>query len=203
LGERYYYLNDYSTAITLFEKAASIPDNDYKKDGSVSIYNTMGLAYMNLNQIGDAEESYLKGLAIANERGIKVWQGILSGNLGNIYIKNGEVEKGRAMLRQDIKFSLARGARNPAAGALLRLAELSVQENNISEAEVLVDSALLLFKGKINNYRKSALYPTLSKINQSKGEWKEATMYLDSALRIKEDLLKTKVPIIENRFGKR
>lgn len=190
LGERYYYLNDYNTAINLFEKAVAIPDNSFKKDASISIYNTMGLAHLNLNEEEKAEQCYLEGLQIAKERGIPVWMAILSGNLGNIYIKNGNTKKGRAMLREDIKLSLARGARNPAAGAILRLAELSIQENNIEEAERLVDSALLLFKGKINDYRKSALFPTLSKIHQSKGEWKEAALYLDSTLHIKERLFK-------------
>lgn len=154
----------------------------------ISIYNTMGLCYRVQNRLKKAEECFSKGLEYAEKADVKVWTGILRGNMGNIALREGDIQKAKMLLHEDKKICLELGARNPAAGALLELAKISISEGNMALGEAQLDSALEVIKHRLNYRRKKAYYPLMSKIKAHKGDAQSAALYLDSALMVSDSL---------------
>lgn len=185
---KYYYFTDYHTSIYYLRQASADSSAQNRQNPPISIYNTLGLAYLNLEKLDTAELYFRKALDYAYKANSKVWIGNLSGNIGHVYIERGDLEKGEAMLRIDKDMCISVGAKNPAMGAYLELASLSIQKGNFAEAQKLVDSALLIVKGRVSFGRKRSLFPLLSKLYGYKGDWLKSAAYLDSTLMVTDSL---------------
>jgi adenylate cyclase len=187
IGSRYYALSDYHTAIHYLQKALESV-NPLDSSPMIGLQNTLGLAYLNLGQLEAAKTHFYKALFYAEKADIPVWIGNISGNLGHIFILQGDLEKGESLLIKDKTINLNRGAKGPAIGAMLELSGLYFQQGKILEAIAQKDSALLLMGYKVPFNRKKQLFPLLSKINSYQGNWKMAALYLDSTLLVRDSL---------------
>ncbi|HKK89443.1 MAG TPA: adenylate/guanylate cyclase domain-containing protein [Saprospiraceae bacterium] len=188
LGEKFYYLTDYQDAIRYLSEAAATVDPKNPLRPFISIYNTMGLCHSTQNQMSEAKECFLKALEYAENSGAKVWTGILRGNMGNIALREGNIERAKQLLHKDKEICLEVGARNPAAGALLGLAEISISERNMTLGEAQLDSALKVIRHRLNYRHKKAYYPLMSKIKAFDGDAFSSALYLDSALMVSDSL---------------
>lgn len=188
LGSKYYFLTDYTACIHYLNIALKDSNPRDSLNPLKTLYNTLGLAYLNQGKLDAARATLQKALDIAKLTNDQAWIGNLSGNLGHVYILQGEVEKGEALLRADKDISLSRGARNPGAGALVELAHLSFNKGKVELAEQQLDSAVAIFGNVIPFSRKESMFPLMSKLYAYRGQWKEAALYLDSSLLVKDSL---------------
>lgn len=188
LGEKYFYLTDYPNSIRFFNEASKVNNQWMPLHPNISIYNTKGLAHRSMGQIDSAEYCFIKALEFAKEAEAKVWIGTLSGNLGGIYIKKGDLKKGLELLRVDEKISQQRRSKSSAAGAMLEIARVSLLQGKVDEAIRLLDSSLLLTKGKIPYPRKRSFYQLKSDIHKYKGDYENALLYLDSTSIVRDSL---------------
>lgn len=203
VGEKFYYLTDYQQAINYLKEAADTYNPKDSLDPFISIYNTMGLAYRVQNKLKESEECFLIGLSYAERAGKKVWTGILRGNMGNIAVREGDIEKAKKLLHEDKEICLEVGARNPAAGALLELAKINISEGNMALGEAQLDSALEVIKYRLNYRRKKAYYPLMSKIKAYKGDAFASALYLDSALMVSDSLTRLDNSLQMHRLNQR
>jgi class 3 adenylate cyclase/tetratricopeptide (TPR) repeat protein len=188
-GEKYYYLTDYVSALRILDEARKI-NNTHRPRQVIPVYNTMGLCYRVQGKLKEAEETFLEGLEVARSLNSAVWEGIFSGNLGHIYLKQGEREKGIQMLRKDFNISLEKNVKQSAGGAMIELARLSIESGDIERGSRQVDTALQVLNKNVPMRRKKALYPLWSKIEGYKGNWQLASKFLDSALIVSDSLSK-------------
>ncbi|MBL7809535.1 MAG: tetratricopeptide repeat protein [Saprospiraceae bacterium] len=188
IGSRYYVLADYPTAIHYLQQALRSENPLDSIHPRIGIYNTLGLSCLNLGQLEAAKSHFYQALHLAEKVDNPVWIGNISGNLGHIFILQGDLEKGESLLVKDKMINLNRGAKGPAIGAMLELSGLYFKQGKIQEAIAQKDSALLLMGGQAPFNRKKVLFPLLSKINSYQGNWEMAALYLDSTLLIRDSL---------------
>lgn len=190
IGEKYYYLTDYPSAILYLQEADKVNNPLDPVHPKISIFNTMGLAYRLLDDLDNAEASFRKAIEYAKMVDSKAWIGNLSGNLGYVRVLKGDFAGGERLLQIDKNMSLARGSKNSASGALLQLAKMSVDNGNMKRGMEQVDSAFMLMKYNVPYHRKKTYYQILSKISAYQGAWKAAAVYLDSAIVVSDSLAK-------------
>ncbi|MBI1223793.1 MAG: tetratricopeptide repeat protein [Bacteroidetes bacterium] len=188
LGIKYYYLTDYTTSLHYLEKALEDENPLDTVKPKIAIYNTLGLVFLHQDKLDDAKNSFNKALEYARLANSPIWIGNLSGNLGHVYVLQGEMEKGEALLRTDMEISLARGAKGSASGAMLELANLNFNRGRVELAEQQMDSAIQIMGARMPYHRKKTLFPLLSKINAFKGRWQAAAMYIDSSLVVMDSM---------------
>lgn len=190
IGEKYYYLNDYDTAIDFFHEANEVTNPYDPHHPFISINNTLGLAYRVQGKLSKSKSCFERGLFHAEKAQAKVWVGILNGNLGHVYLLQGDTAKGITLLQKDKEISLERGAKKSASGALIELSRLNAHKGQTSLAEAQLDSSLNLINGKLPFHRRKAYYSVKSAIFRNKADWKNAALYIDSALFIRDSLIK-------------
>lgn len=188
LGSNYYSLTDYGVAIYYLQKALNQTNSADSLHARITLYNTLGLAYLKLNKLDSATINLHKALDNATRTNSQAWIGNVSGNLGHIYMLQGEVDKGEALLFKDKEISLKTGAKSSAAGAFMELANINFNKGKLDLASKQLDSAILLMNGKMPFHRKGAMYPLLSKVSAYKGRWQDAARYMDSTLVVMDSL---------------
>lgn len=190
LGERYYELSDYPTAVQYLIESDQVRhpiDTTYFK---ISIWNTLALAYLSMSEYNLADHYFQKALDQAILEKSNGWIGNLYGNLGHVKIMKGDYINGKRLLQMDKDLSLARGPRSSAAGAFLELAKISFFEGDMAAVISQVDSAQGLMGSRMPFERKKVLFPLLSKIHGYRGDWKLAALYMDSSFMVRDSILK-------------
>jgi class 3 adenylate cyclase len=188
LGSNYYTLTDYAVALYYLQKALNHTNSADSLHARITLYNTLGLAYLKLNKLDSATINLHKALDNATRTNSQAWIGNVSGNLGHIYMLQGELDKGEALLFKDKEISLKTGAKSSAAGAFMELASINFNKGNHDLASEQLDSAILLMNGNMPFHRKGAMYPLLSKVSAYKGRWQDAARYMDSTLVVMDSL---------------
>ncbi len=188
IGSNYYTLTDYVVAIYYLRKAVNLTNSADSLQARITMYNTLGLAYLNLNKLDSAKINLHQALDYAIRTNSQGWVANASGNLGHVYMLQGEVDKGEALLVKDKEISLQIGAKSPAAGAFMELANINFNKGKVDLAAKQLDSAILLMNNMMPFHRKGVMYPLLSKISAYKGRWQDAARYMDSTLVVLDSL---------------
>ncbi len=188
LGERHYFLSDFATAVQYLMESDRVKLSANELDSKISIHNTLALAYLSQSNYTKAVEHFKRALDVAIVLDSKGWIGNLYGNLGHVKILQGDYIEGERLLRIDKEMSLARGSRNSAAGAFLELANLSLISGDMDAVIRQVDSSRALMGNKMPFERKKVLFPLLSKIYGYHGNWKQAALYLDSTMYVRDSI---------------
>jgi len=102
LGGKYYYFRDFRTAKKYFGDAwKSIPEE--KKSRNISKINTLALCYGFLEQYDSASYYFHKALDYAVKSNNESWIGFISGNLGNIYKKQNNLNEAIPLFEKNIE----------------------------------------------------------------------------------------------------
>ncbi len=118
----------------------------------------------------------------------RAWVGIISGNIGYNHFLQGDYEIAIPLLKKDIASALQDNDLGLAAGSLIPLGAIEVEEGKLIDAEKhLLDASSFIHKVQ-QPWRLEKLYPQLSKLYTAKGNKKLALAYLDSAVGIKDSL---------------
>jgi DNA-binding CsgD family transcriptional regulator len=180
---------DYRSAIFFLRIALKDSTDHAGKIFHIHSINSLGLCYRELKEL-DSSSYYFNALrewAIRSDN--KRWVGISSGNLGYNYFLRKEYAKAKPMLQADADISIAFNEElGLAAGALMTLAEISLEEKDIQTAETQLMKARECAYRSGQYKRLNMLYPLLVKFYIAKGNTSLAKTFLDSAVVVRDSL---------------
>jgi len=188
LANVHYTFQEYDIALKYLLKATQISSGRNSYYYSMAISNMLGLIYRIKDSLELSDYYFQQILEQALEAKDTVWQGILSGNLGDNLLLRGEVDKAVPLLEKDVTIAERIGDWGLASSALVDLAEIELDRENLTRANELANKAYS-YAHKSNSDRKLAsVYPLLSKIYAHSGHPDGASLYLDSALLMKNKI---------------
>ncbi len=97
----HYYFHNYEKVIELMRVAVSYPA--YNQNLDIQRYNTLGLAYQQIEQPDSAVYFFRQAQAVATTLNDSTWIHLSAGNLGRIYRKEGRYEEALPMLMGDFR----------------------------------------------------------------------------------------------------
>ncbi len=197
LAKAHYYFHDYRIAIPLYKQAVEAAYLTSNFEFAPSDMNSVGLCFQKLNELDSAQSYFSKALTLAQDTTLqrlpvhfnsRAWVGIISGNIGYNHFLKGDYEKAIPLLKKDIASALHDNDHGLAAGSLIPLGAIEVEEGNLIDAEKhLLDASRFIHKVE-QPWRLEKLYPQLSKLYMAKGNKQLGLAYLDSAVNIKDSL---------------
>lgn len=197
LAKAHYYFHDYRIAIPLYKQAVEAAYSTSNFEFAPSDMNSVGLCFQKLNELDSAQYYFNKALKLAQDTTLpqspvhfnsRAWVGIISGNIGYNHFLQGDYKTAIPLLKKDIASALQDNDLGLAAGSLIPLGAIEVEEGNLSVAEKhLLEASSFIHKVQ-QPWRLEKLYPQLSKLYTAKGDKELALAYLDSAVSIKDSL---------------
>ena len=149
LGLIYYDFNEFDKALHLFIEATSYkPANTWQEKMNLT---AIGLIYQKNGNFDSAYYFHEKARNVAIKENDSTWIGITSGNIGAILMSKGKLKKAIPFLNMDVKYSAKAKEWTSSAGALIKLAKISIVNNNIEEALNQLYSADTMLK-KTNSF---------------------------------------------------
>ena len=192
IAEAYYFFADYHSTIKYLELALSVPPftRDCKRQLTHTA-NTLGLCYQKLKQYDKANFYFQKAYEFY-EPGCfekRVWKALAGGNIGYSYYLTKQYRKAKPLLQLDAQsaidnlkdYGLAVGSLTPLGAIALDEGEVALAEKYLSKAKEYT-----IRSGQYKRYE--LLYPQLARLESAKGNNKMASVYLDSALIVKDSL---------------
>ena len=180
LGEMLWRVREYEKSIKYSQKAIDVL-NSFKVDDRVyykmTSYNTVALSYHRLGQYDSAFQYYEKALAVQHIIHTAGWDGIISGNMAQIYYVQGKYTTALPLFMMDYRISKEKEFYDNAANSLQWAAKTNLALGNKDTALRQVKEAFqLLKKWPSRNYLQNA-YNTASEIFKSLGNNDSAFYY--------------------------
>lgn len=197
LAKAHYYFHDYRIAIPLYKKAVEAAYSTSNFEFAPSDMNSVGLCFQKLNELDSAQSYFSEALTLAQDTTLprspvhfnsRAWVGIISGNIGYNHFLRRDYETAIPLLKKDIASALLDNDLGLAAGSLIPLGAIEVEEGNLINAEKHLLKASRFIHKVEQPWRLEKLYPQLSKLYMAKGNKQLALAYLDSAVNIKDSL---------------
>ncbi|MFT3909364.1 MAG: hypothetical protein QM737_08075 [Ferruginibacter sp.] len=192
MGERYYFFGDYQQSIFYNKQAlqAEPPFKTNKYRMRLTALNTLGLVYQKLNMLDSSDIYFKEANKLALQDAVPIWDGISSGNLGyNLFLRK-KYDEAIPLLKKDIHEAVKFGDWGLASGSMMVLANINLQQNNITEAKQQIDSCRKLIEDANQYQRFQHFYPLLCKYYAAVDQPGLSALYLDSSLFVKDSLAK-------------
>jgi tetratricopeptide (TPR) repeat protein len=198
IGFAYMEFNNIDKAIYYYNKAISYAKpNSFRKS---QLLNQVGLLYLAKKMFDEAESSFSSALKIAKLQNDTARIGLLSGNIGSVFLKKGLIDSSKVLLSIDYEYSLKYSNWRSAVGAQLLLIEIDLIEQNLTSASgriVDIEHKLELMKNikgnKQNEYLDDKLwldyYKQKANLYFSSNEFKLAYRYLDTCFKINDSIV--------------
>ena len=104
-GRIYYFFKDFKKAASIYKQAwNAIPYNKFR-GGKATRMNTLALCFKNMSQFDSAIYYFSKAQKMAIESNEEVWEGILSGNVADIYATQKRYDEAIPLLMKNIEIS--------------------------------------------------------------------------------------------------
>ncbi len=194
IGGRYYYFRDYHTARKYFlEVWQTIPAE--RVENQVSKLNTLALCYSNMGEYDSSNRYFLEALQYAIDKKQENWIGIISGNMGNNYLKQNRIDDAIPLLEKNIRISRDNNLKEDLVMCLSEYGSVLLMKNEARRDLDLQTEALAIIYEKglhQNNTFVSRVYPNVARAYAANGDMNKAYRYLDSATRAKEIVDKEK-----------
>jgi len=184
----YYSIGDYDDCKIYLSQALKY--NVSKLRNKISMTNTIGLIYRNYEQYGQALAIFNQVLNMAASGRDTAWVGIANGNIGSVYFMQKQYNKALPYIRTDYTVSLKYNETLNAAIALLRLAHISLETNQLKQAGTqIIDIDMLLRQQKTDVLKyQTDLYKVEAIYYEQTGNLKQAL-----ALRKKYEVSKDSI----------
>jgi len=207
LAEVLYKVKEYKNSIYYAQKAVNAWQNS--KDSNhflhVSCINTVALGYHRQKMYDSAFYYYNRALKKATEIDNKVWVGIVSGNMAQIYYDQGNYEKAKPLFELDSRTSNEAGVYDNAANSMQWLARTEAALGNIPAAKEKLQKAFNLLKVEPDDVYLKNSYLTGSIIFQAAGNYDSAYYYYKLYSTLNDSLEKivntSSVSISKARFN--
>jgi DNA-binding CsgD family transcriptional regulator len=179
LGNMYYDFGNIPKARSCLYKSLDYPFDN--KLSLVGIYNTIALSYKDENRLDSAAAYLIKAAAIAEANNFQFWIGLIKGNLGSIYYKQGKLKEARPLIQTDLDLSIANKEWGSAANSLCTFADISLRENDLTKASRELDSAFIFGQRQKNISTFYRYYTTRANLCKRQGDFAKAFVYMDSS----------------------
>jgi len=178
IGNAYFSFSNYDRALAYFKDAMHYADIKEKR----FLYNDIGLVYLEINQLDSALYYFENALELFIEHKDSSGIGVISGNVGTVYLKKKNYSKAKPLLEKDFDLSMKRSAYQSAFTAAILLTEIALAEKNMPLAYEYLQESFKLITKKPDNVvsNKTKYYKMLSNYYFLKGDYKVAYTYLDS-----------------------
>src|SRR5688572_725640 len=190
-----YHTHDYAGSIktglnALFElpNALFLADdtlNDYQR---MLQWNTIGLAYHKIHNHDSAFLAFNKAKQIAGAYKNPFWEGIISGNIGDVYYDLGRFDSAYVLLQYDYDRSIAEHQYDNAANSLQWIARIDLRNKKTDQALQKLHSARRhLFEKPQANYLAN-VYFAFSQVYAARGQADSVNTYLQKYLHLHDSL---------------
>lgn len=191
IANSYFNIGDFGKAKITLEKFVPPKDDMHAKINRdyINSLTMLGFIAQRYQEMDAAQHYFERALRVSEAAGDTVWMGISSGNLGVVYIEKGEVERGRALIRNDIEVGVQYSLWTSLANSYLMLSSTLVDEKADPKAiRMLIDSAIhvLHFENEPPYGSWSEAYRLLSKYYEASGKWDSAFHYLQASHQLKD-----------------
>lgn len=139
--------------------------------------NTAALGYHRQGLYDSAFIWYRKAMQLADELKLEVWNGIISGNMGQIYYEQKKYDTALALLLTDHRISTKEGLFDNAANSLQWAARTNIQLGNKTTALQQVREALALLKNNPDVQYLRNTYYTATEVFKALGGYDSAFYY--------------------------
>lgn len=195
LGHALYHARDYPLALTVMKEAVhgfngtdALGTDTLDPQNKMNGYNTIGLCYNKLGQYDSAMLAFHQALSIADRMGNNFWQGLVSGNIGEVYFETGQWDTARVLLEKDVKSSNNQGERANAANSLIMLAKIDALQGKTGEALHKLETAGDMLKGGVEDAYKANLYEAYTFVYKETGEAELLFDYMNRYLKVHDSL---------------
>ena len=178
ISSAYYKFKDFKKSIELGKRGVVYASNQW------DFYNTIGLCFMEQQQIDSAIHYLQKAADVAVEKKMSnIYRTISLGNLGYGYYRKKDFEKAKPLILIDLKEALKMKDYGLASGAEIPLADIYLTEKKWAVANALLDSARyhIAISRQLNRLEK--FFPVRSRYYQLTGNQKLALAYRDSTIK--------------------
>lgn len=162
LGETLWKVREYEKSLKYASKAIAVLDTSHfeiRDDYIMMCQNTVALSYHRMGQYDSAFIHYNDALEMATKLKRTDWQGIISGNMGQIYFAQGKYTTALPLFKLDYTISNEKGYYDNAANSLQWSARTNLALGNSSIALQEVRTAFeLLKKWPAANYLQNAYF---------------------------------------------
>lgn len=183
----YSYIGDQKKATEYLELA--LPFTEPLSRNRIDMVNALGVYSKKDSSYSKATDYFNQALHVAGLARDSVWIGIISGNLADLYWKEGKRSHAIDLVKKNIEYSVKFNDSLDAMRANLALASMYMEENDLKAAENYVNEAIKLMQNKpyFLEYQVEA-YLLLSKVARGKGEYNQELNYLRNYLVLKDSL---------------
>lgn len=183
----YSYIGDQKKATEYLELA--LPFTEPLSRNRIDMVNALGVYSKKDSSYSKATDYFNQALHVAGLARDSVWIGIISGNLADLYWKEGKRSHAIDLVKKNIEYSVKFNDSLDAMRANLALASMYMEENDLKAAGNYVNEAIKLMQNKpyFLEYQVEA-YLLLSKIARGKGEYNQELNYLHNYLVLKDSL---------------
>lgn len=189
LALNHYFFRDYNEVIQLMRISISLPP--YSPNLDMQRYNNIGMAYGRL-EINDSAKYYLnKAYDASLKYNSEVWQGISTGNIGEIYYQQKNYPDALKYFQKQFKLEGNDLIRTVKVTSLVNLSKAYIELDSISQAKFYLDKfeeALKTLKPQYLGDRQQIEvlnglhYRTKSDYLKKIGDYKNAWLYRDSLI---------------------
>lgn len=185
---KYYYFRDFKTAIGIMRQvhssidAALIPNR-------ISKLNTLGLCYHSIANYDSAEVYFNQAMLLAEAGKVAVWEGIITGNIANIYFDKKMYDASLKLMLKNIELSEKHKLMGDLALTYIRVAEIYlIQHKKELALEYAKKGQAIIWDKKMNDKPEvvSRFYIILGKVYTANGMAERGFVFLDSG-RVAKD----------------
>jgi adenylate cyclase len=183
-GRIYYFFKDFKKAASIYKEAwKAVPSHKFQS-GRATRMNTLALCFKSMNQFDSAIYYFSKAQKMAIEDNEEVWEGILSGNVADIYATQKRYDEAIPLLLKNIEISKKYHQYGDLAQALAALADIYLKTNRLEKAVEFqkLSFQYYCFKKTKDFHTKARLFPKFAKVLAANNQVNEAYRFLDTAI---------------------
>ena len=190
---RHYHNEDYEKATSSFMQAIAWGKNMSHYRQIINSWNAIGLIYRNKNRFDSARLYYDKALNFAIEKQDSAWIGIMNGNIGNLYYRQGNYKRAEKGFLLDAEMSQKYHVWESLANVLVALGNVYRAQGRYKLARQYYDSTLTVCEVYREYNPRERAYKGLAELMRVTHKYKEANQYLRLYLEIKDSLQRRQI----------
>ena len=197
----------YRDNIALFNKYKNVKWDEY----DIQNYNSIGFLFETIEEYDSALKYYNIGLDLAKKNGSEVWYGLMSGNMGSVYLINKDYKIAEQLLSIDLAVSKQYKMNESALNVMFHLIQIKNAQKKYSESQQLLDSAKFYMSNfdiansafktlLINNFNfsKAEIFMGTGKYDSARFYYKKSNDYLYS---LNKDYRKREKSLLNKRYS--